>query len=252
MLPGVEYARRRRFHQGGSLDSIQHWASSDRRNSRRSSFCLYQSEYLQKPQHHSTPRCGVQQQKEKEKEKQQHGEDVNKLQEVAREARERLDERLRAAYLSNNKRRSSFWGMSSSQQAVNNGDLEEVWPSNIRGRLASAASATEARRPADSVAQNGLPIHQTSSKMGLSQASIDLLQKETFTSKDSRNYNRNSVNGRNSQQDECPVCLEGFHSGQVLIHLPCTHRFHSSCLIPWLNTHCHCPCCRTRISIKAP
>ncbi|KAH7306689.1 hypothetical protein KP509_22G025500 [Ceratopteris richardii] len=45
-------------------------------------------------------------------------------------------------------------------------------------------------------------------------------------------------------QEECPVCLESLHPEQNLIHLPCSHVFHVSCLLPWLQDHSHCPLCR--------
>ncbi|KAH9297197.1 hypothetical protein KI387_028879, partial [Taxus chinensis] len=232
MLPGVECARRRRFHQGGSLD-LQLWGCD--RRSRRSSFCLYQSDYTQQPQHYSMTRSALQPARTEHQHQHQQQGGGYKLREAAREARERLDERLRAASLSSNKRRSSFWCRNSSQYTCDsdphgNKCLEEASPP--RGWLASAASVTEARRPAvDSTAQNVLnPTYST----GLSKASIDLLQREAFTckEKDSGKYNWKRLNARNSQQEECPVCLEPFQSGQVLIHLPCTHGFHSNCLIP--------------------
>lgn len=46
---------------------------------------------------------------------------------------------------------------------------------------------------------------------------------------------------------ECVVCLEEFKTGEVLVHLPCAHRFHSSCVLPWLESNSHCPVCRTTI-----
>ncbi|KAL7259649.1 hypothetical protein ACSBR1_005523 [Camellia fascicularis] len=48
-------------------------------------------------------------------------------------------------------------------------------------------------------------------------------------------------------QEECAICLEHFKNGQTLVHLPCTHRFHSRCLVPCRHTNAHCPCCRKEI-----
>ncbi|XP_057871512.2 probable E3 ubiquitin-protein ligase RHY1A [Cryptomeria japonica] len=251
MLPGVECARRRRFHQGGSLDP-QHWGCH--RRTRRSSFCLYQSEYIQQPQLHSTTRSALQPGRT---DQQQQSHDDCKLQDAAREARERLDERLRTTSLPSNRRRGSFWCRNSSKQTCDSDPRggncqEEVWPSSIRGWFSSAASVNGARRSAAESIKHDV-LKQTSS-LGVSKASIDLLHREAFTSanKDSGKYSWKSLNVKNSQQGECPVCLEPFQMDHVLIHLPCTHKFHSKCLIPWLNSHCHCPCCRTEISIKAP
>lgn len=49
------------------------------------------------------------------------------------------------------------------------------------------------------------------------------------------------------EEDECPVCLERLRVGETLVHLPCAHRFHSGCLVPWLENNAHCPCCRMGI-----
>ncbi|KAF1892405.1 hypothetical protein Lal_00010870 [Lupinus albus] len=47
--------------------------------------------------------------------------------------------------------------------------------------------------------------------------------------------------------EDCAVCLEPLEDSESLIHLPCKHRFHSSCLKPWLDKKSHCPCCRATI-----
>ncbi|KAL2930087.1 putative E3 ubiquitin-protein ligase RHY1A, partial [Bienertia sinuspersici] len=46
---------------------------------------------------------------------------------------------------------------------------------------------------------------------------------------------------------ECSICLENFVEGNELINLPCGHRFHTSCLYPWLQTCGECPYCRSCI-----
>ncbi|GAB2289135.1 hypothetical protein Dimus_037656 [Dionaea muscipula] len=46
---------------------------------------------------------------------------------------------------------------------------------------------------------------------------------------------------------ECAVCLEHFRVGETLMNLPCAHKFHSKCLVPWLGDNSHCPCCRNVI-----
>lgn len=248
MLPGVECARRRRFHQGGSLD-LQGWGCD--RRTRRSSFCHYQSEYIHQPQQHSTTRSALQTGRT---EQQQQSGDC-KLHDAAREARERLDERLRTSSLSSN-RRGSFWYRSSSKHSCDsdprgsNCQEEEVKSSTIRGWFGSITGTR--RSESDSATHNVL--QKKNSSLDLNKASIDLLQKEALTcaNKKSGKCRWKSLNASNSLQGECPVCLEPFEMDNVLIHLPCTHQFHSHCLIPWLNSHCHCPCCRTQISIKAP
>lgn len=52
---------------------------------------------------------------------------------------------------------------------------------------------------------------------------------------------------RVSKTDLCAVCLEGFRVHQQVIWLPCAHRYHSACVLPWLADHSHCPCCRTEV-----
>lgn len=58
---------------------------------------------------------------------------------------------------------------------------------------------------------------------------------------------------KSSEQDECAVCLEHFRAGRggggggTLMQLPCGHKFHTNCLMPWLEANAHCPCCRMQI-----
>ena len=39
----------------------------------------------------------------------------------------------------------------------------------------------------------------------------------------------------------CLICLSSYHAGDPLLVLPCLHRFHSACIINWLQRHGHCP-----------
>nr|ACJ83283.1 unknown [Medicago truncatula]ACJ84549.1 unknown [Medicago truncatula]AFK48681.1 unknown [Medicago truncatula] len=43
----------------------------------------------------------------------------------------------------------------------------------------------------------------------------------------------------------CAVCLEDFLQDEEVMNLSCSHKYHSACLLPWLETHPHCPYCRT-------
>jgi len=49
----------------------------------------------------------------------------------------------------------------------------------------------------------------------------------------------------------CVVCLEDCRAEgqQVMMELPCSHRFHSKCLLPWLASHPNCPSCRSPVQI---
>lgn len=52
---------------------------------------------------------------------------------------------------------------------------------------------------------------------------------------------------KDCDEDDCPVCLDRFSSGQSVMCLPCEHRFHRDCLTPWLERHSQCPVCRANI-----
>ncbi|KAF8096583.1 hypothetical protein N665_0305s0006 [Sinapis alba] len=43
---------------------------------------------------------------------------------------------------------------------------------------------------------------------------------------------------------QCTVCLDDFEIGVEVKEMPCKHKFHSECLLPWLELHSSCPVCR--------
>ncbi|XP_039118299.1 probable E3 ubiquitin-protein ligase RHY1A [Dioscorea cayenensis subsp. rotundata] len=184
MLPGVECARRRRFHQGGSSDSSM--------GSRRSSFCLYTTSHDSHLNSNSNS-------------KQRSG-SLNKefhalaLGSIAREAKERLDERLRAQRTSEIKRYKS---------------MESI-------------------------------------KINKNESGSGSVHREVFCSKKSaRKFSWMKLGWKRSEEDECVVCLEEFKRGDILVHLPCLHRFHWTCVVPWIEANSHCPCCRTSVSLAS-
>ena len=59
---------------------------------------------------------------------------------------------------------------------------------------------------------------------GLSQEAQDCLHLKDFSSKVEGAVSRTS--------QDCSICLETFIEGDTLIRLPCSHSFHSACLIP--------------------
>ncbi|XP_044483859.1 E3 ubiquitin-protein ligase SIRP1-like [Mangifera indica] len=43
---------------------------------------------------------------------------------------------------------------------------------------------------------------------------------------------------------QCAVCLEDFDIGSEAKEMPCKHKFHGDCILPWLELHSTCPVCR--------
>ncbi|XP_050220203.1 E3 ubiquitin-protein ligase SIRP1-like [Mercurialis annua] len=46
---------------------------------------------------------------------------------------------------------------------------------------------------------------------------------------------------------QCAVCLDDFDIGTRAKEMPCKHRFHDSCILPWLELHSSCPVCRFQL-----
>ncbi|KAJ4913242.1 RING/U-box superfamily protein [Raphanus sativus] len=43
---------------------------------------------------------------------------------------------------------------------------------------------------------------------------------------------------------QCSVCLDDFDKGSEAKEMPCKHKFHVGCIVPWLELHSSCPVCR--------
>lgn len=50
----------------------------------------------------------------------------------------------------------------------------------------------------------------------------------------------------------CPICTEEFEFNEPAKRLPCDHRFHADCVVPWLKSHCTCPMCREELPTDDP
>lgn len=46
---------------------------------------------------------------------------------------------------------------------------------------------------------------------------------------------------------QCSVCLDDFEIGGEAKEMPCKHKFHSGCILPWLDLHSSCPVCRYQL-----
>ncbi|XP_069363655.1 clumping factor A-like isoform X2 [Maniola hyperantus] len=47
--------------------------------------------------------------------------------------------------------------------------------------------------------------------------------------------------------EECSICFEVILKNQEVMSLPCTHHFHQSCILPWLQEQQTCPNCRKAV-----
>lgn len=46
---------------------------------------------------------------------------------------------------------------------------------------------------------------------------------------------------------QCSVCLDDFEIGAEAKEMPCKHKFHTGCILPWLELHSSCPVCRYQL-----
>ncbi|GKV05559.1 hypothetical protein SLEP1_g17556 [Rubroshorea leprosula] len=49
------------------------------------------------------------------------------------------------------------------------------------------------------------------------------------------------VNIEENTQCRCSICLEDFEIGSEEREMPCKHKFHHACMVPWLELHSSCP-----------
>ncbi|KAK8804389.1 hypothetical protein WA588_004603 [Blastocystis sp. NMH] len=47
---------------------------------------------------------------------------------------------------------------------------------------------------------------------------------------------------------ECPICLKSYAASDALLDLPCSHSFHQSCVLKWMEIDRTCPLCRQSVN----
>ncbi|KAM0847476.1 hypothetical protein ACQ4PT_054986 [Festuca glaucescens] len=207
MLPGVECARRRRMWQGGGTGAEQTAGGT-----RRLSFCLYAAGHGAAAHHHPVG-AGNSGSKRSDAMELVHGWSLDSN---AREAKERLDQKLRSKTADTViKRHHSTGSLKLS-----------------RGNGSGAGTGAEG----GSCAATGV-------------------QREVYSKKGvmRRLMRWSRLRWEAAEQAECAVCLDEFTAGDVLAHLPCGHRFHWGCALPWLEGAASnsCPFCRAAVDTSA-
>lgn len=77
---------------------------------------------------------------------------------------------------------------------------------------------------------------------GAGQQDIDTLP--TFTVRDAP---RAGGSSGDASEQVCSICLEDVQSGALMRVLPCTHKYHQSCIDSWLKQRATCPICQKSI-----
>jgi hypothetical protein len=94
-----------------------------------------------------------------------------------------------------------------------------------RGRIVLFAGGQGARNLAVRIIRNNL----------LTQDQVIALDEEEFQQPE----------GGEEEACTCAICLEEFEDKEKVRVLPCKHRFHEDCLVPWLTErHSSCPLCK--------
>lgn len=75
----------------------------------------------------------------------------------------------------------------------------------------------------------------------------DLLTRDQVLSLDEEEFvqEESSDGVENEEACCCAICLDEFENKEKVRVLPCQHRFHEDCLVPWLTErHASCPLCK--------
>ncbi|XP_047072430.1 uncharacterized protein LOC124681583 [Lolium rigidum] len=52
--------------------------------------------------------------------------------------------------------------------------------------------------------------------------------------------------------EECAVCKDAVAAGERVKRMPCSHRYHEDCIVPWLQVRNSCPLCRFELPTDDP
>ncbi|XP_010905267.1 probable E3 ubiquitin-protein ligase RHY1A isoform X2 [Elaeis guineensis] len=154
------------------------------------------------------------------------------------QAQARLLERLRGISLTGSRLTTTGSGISSGELAVSNDFIisnSADWESETPGEwFESGVPYRDLTHDAEDV----YSLQNVCKKKppGLSWEAICSLQLEVFKYAE-----------KGGTLPECSICLEKFLEGDELIQLCCGHRFHFTCLEPWVRACGDCPYCRASI-----
>ncbi|KAM0844039.1 hypothetical protein ACQ4PT_057320 [Festuca glaucescens] len=60
------------------------------------------------------------------------------------------------------------------------------------------------------------------------------------------------IPGEEGEGEECAVCKDGVAAGERVKRMPCSHRYHEECIVPWLEVRNSCPLCRFELPTDDP
>ncbi|KAL6209901.1 hypothetical protein ACLB2K_020840 [Fragaria x ananassa] len=158
-------------------------------------------------------------------------------------ARERLLERLRGMPPSETRRHRALHMYRNGPISDDLAPLDErdwstdTWP----GQSASGSPSSDL---SSQIARMHLLQEANKKPPGLTEDVLDCLDVELFSNIEL------IADGLVSEVSlDCSICLENFMNGEELICLPCAHRFHATCLGPWVQIRGDCPYCRRAIVV---
>ncbi|XP_004289814.1 PREDICTED: uncharacterized protein LOC101294809 [Fragaria vesca subsp. vesca] len=160
-------------------------------------------------------------------------------------ARERLLERLRGMPPSETRRHRALHMYRNGSIGDDLAPLDErdwstdTWP----GQSASGSPSSDL---SSQIARMHLLQEANKKPPGLTEDVLECLGVELFSDTEL------VVDGLVSEVSrDCSICLENFMNGEELICLPCAHRFHTTCLGPWVQIRGDCPYCRRAIVVDS-